>query len=113
MTGFHSYNFKEINAEELHHLVADKQAALIDVRSEGEVAQGVIQGARHIPLHLLPLKAQELKSDIPVIYYCRTGARSAQACMFMAAQGHHNSYNLQGGIMGWVQSGRTLSTATQ
>ena len=34
---------------------------MIDVRTEAEVAQGVIDGAIDIPLHLLPLRA----ADIP------------------------------------------------
>lgn len=105
------YGFAEIDAGGLMKLLENSEINLIDVRSEGEVAYGMIGGARHIPLHLLPLKATELDRNIPQIYYCRTGARSAQACAFMAAQGHKQCYNLQGGIMAWVQSGLALGKA--
>jgi rhodanese-related sulfurtransferase len=105
------YGFSEIDASSLLKLIGNSEVALIDVRGEGEVAYGMIEGARHIPLHLLPLKANEINKDIPHVYYCRTGARSAQACVFMAAQGHGKSINLQGGIMAWVQSGLNLAKA--
>lgn len=102
------YGFAEIDAGGLLKLMEGGKIELIDVRSEGEVAYGVIDGARHIPLHLLPLKAAEMDRNAAQVYYCRSGARSAQACAFMAAQGHKQCYNLQGGIMAWVQSGLGL-----
>ncbi|MBS4099208.1 MAG: rhodanese-like domain-containing protein [Sulfuricella sp.] len=102
------YGFAEIDTSGLVKLMESGQIDLIDVRSEGEVAYGIIDGARHIPLHLLPLKASEMDRNAAQVYYCRTGARSAQACAFMAAQGHKQCYNLQGGIMAWMQSGQGL-----
>ena len=84
-------------------------AHLIDVRTEAEVAQGMIDGAVHIPLHLLPLRAADIPQDKPVVIYCRTGARSSQACAFMAAQGFDNMHNLAGGIQSWARSGHPLS----
>jgi len=44
-----------------------------------------------------------------VVIYCRSGARSAQACAFMASKGYGNMHNLAGGIMAWARSGNTLS----
>jgi rhodanese-related sulfurtransferase len=88
-----------------------KNLALVDVRSDNEVAYGVIEGALHLPLHLLPIKADELDREVRTVFYCRSGARSAQACAFMAAKGHDNVYNLQGGIMAWMQSGLALAKA--
>ncbi|MFP5382365.1 MAG: rhodanese-like domain-containing protein [Gammaproteobacteria bacterium] len=40
---------------------------------------------------------------------CRSGARSAQACAFMASKGYGNMHNLSGGIMAWARSGNALS----
>ena len=34
--------------------------------------------------------------------YCRSGARSAQACMIMNASGIANTFNLVGGVMNWT-----------
>lgn len=102
--------FKEVDPAYVAELAA-KGAHLIDVRTEAEVAQGVIDGAIHIPLHLLPLRASDIPQDKPVVVYCRSGARSAQACAFMASKGYGNMYNLAGGIMAWARSGNTISAA--
>jgi rhodanese-related sulfurtransferase len=112
MFGSNMFGIKEIDVAGLHSLLSEKKKlALVDVRSENEVAYGVIEGALHLPLHLLPIKADELDKDVHTIFYCRSGARSAQACAFMAAKGHDNVYNLQGGIIAWAQSGLALAKA--
>ena len=98
--------FKEVDPD---FVIEATDAHLIDVRTEAEVAQGMIDGAVHIPLHLLPLRATDVPQDKPVIIYCRSGARSAQACAYMAAQGFPNMHNLAGGIMSWARSGNPLS----
>lgn len=100
--------FKEVDPNFVIEASAEG-AHLIDVRTEAEVAQGVIRGAVHIPLHLLPLRAADVPQDKPVVIYCRSGARSAQACAFMAAQGFPNMHNLAGGILSWARSGNSLS----
>lgn len=103
-------SFKEVDPNFVVEATA-KGAQLIDVRTEAEVAQGMIDGAIHIPLHLLPLRAADIPQDKPVVIYCRTGARSSQACAFMAAQGFSNMHNLAGGIQSWARSGHPLGSA--
>ena len=104
---FGMYNIKELDVDSLD---ANKvQIHLIDVRTEGEVSRGVIDGAIHIPLHMLPLRATEIPQDKPVVIYCNSGARSAQACAFMAAKGYDNLHNLAGGIMAWARSGKPIA----
>jgi rhodanese-related sulfurtransferase len=110
MYGSNMFGIKEIDVAGLRSLLSEKKnLALVDVRSDNEIAYGVIEGALHLPLHLLPIKADELDKDVHTIFYCRSGARSAQACAFMAAKGYDNVYNLQGGIMAWTQSGLALA----
>jgi len=101
------YGIKEVDVEFLQTHKDDIH--LIDVRTESEVARGVIDGAIHIPLHLLPLRAGEIPLDKKVIVYCNSGARSAQACAFMAARGYDNLHNLSGGIMAWARSGKPIA----
>ncbi len=105
------WNIKEIDAGELHQWLESGGDAvrLIDVRTPAEVAQGSIPGAEFIPLHLIPIKMTELKGDKKVVIYCRSGARSAQACAFLSAQGIDNTFNLRGGIIAWVQGGRAVA----
>ena len=102
--------FRELDPLDVKAIAASG-AHLIDVRTADEVAHGVIDGAIHIPLHLLPLRAADIPQDKPVVMYCRSGARSAQACSFMASKGYDNMHNLSGGIMAWAHSGNVLSQA--
>lgn len=81
---------------------------LLDVRSPAEFAQGMIPKGEQMPLHLLPLRADELDRNRELVLYCRSGARSAQACMFLRERGFHKVYNLRGGIMDWARHGLPL-----
>jgi len=78
---------------------------LIDVRTDREVERGLIPGARHIPLHTLPARLEEIGQGNPVVIYCQSGARSAQASNFLADNGWEQVYNLAGGISAWVARG--------
>ncbi len=104
-------SINEINVEELNAMMATEEETpvLVDVRSDAEVSQGAIPGAAHLPLHLLPMHINQLPQDKKVVFYCRSGARSAQACAFAANQGADNVYNLRGGIMAWVRGGQAVA----
>ncbi|MFN4263834.1 MAG: rhodanese-like domain-containing protein [Thioalkalivibrionaceae bacterium] len=106
------YGFQEISVDDLIARQAGGESIrLIDVRSAGETARGIIPGAELFPLHTLPLRLDELRSDIPVVVYCQSGARSAQACAFLVQQGLKNVASLQGGIMAWARSGQAIAAA--
>lgn len=97
---------KELDAQQLAvWMDAGEPIELIDVRTPAEASRGIIGDAENLPLHLLPIRVQDVVSKPKVVFYCRTGARSAQACMFMSNQGHPEVYNLRGGIMSWVRNG--------
>ncbi len=102
-------SINEVNGDELHSMITNDDVVLVDVRSHAEVAQGAIPGASHLPLHLLPLQLNQLPRDKKVVFYCRTGARSAQACLYAANQGSDNVINLRGGIIAWVREGRSVA----
>ncbi len=79
---------------------------LIDIRTPAEVAQGVIPNALTLPMHMIPLKLEYFTDPSKeFVIYCRTGSRSAQACMFLNQQGINNVSNLRGGIMSWARNG--------
>jgi rhodanese-related sulfurtransferase len=102
---------KEIEATELEARIAEgSDFLLLDIRSAGELAQGVLPDAEHIPMHLIPVRAAELPKDKDVILYCHSGARSYHACAYLAQQGFTNAINLRGGILGWARSGYRLET---
>lgn len=104
-------SIKEVDAFDLQQMQAGGEVVMIDVRTDVEFAQGSIQGAKHLPLHMLPLMADQLENEKPVVLICRSGARSAQACAFLAQKGFENVYNLRGGVMGWAQAGLALEAA--
>jgi rhodanese-related sulfurtransferase len=100
------YGVKEIDAMGLSALIdSDEDVHLIDVRSAGEYNQGIIKDGVFMPLHTLPLRLSDLPEDKTLIFYCRSGARSAQACMFLKQQTEREAINLRGGIISWYQSG--------
>ncbi|MDZ4202354.1 MAG: rhodanese-like domain-containing protein [Gallionella sp.] len=98
---------QEIDAPELARWVNDNdpQLRIIDVRQMQEIAMGTVPQAEALPLHTLPEKLNELSKDEKLVIVCRSGARSAQACLFLQQQGFSDVYNLRGGMMGWMQSG--------
>ena len=98
---------KEINASELAQWVneADHAIRVIDVRQMEEIAMGTVPKAEALPLHTLPARVQDFSREEKLVMVCRSGARSAQACMFLQQQGFSNVYNLRGGMIGWAQSG--------
>lgn len=97
---------KEIEPMELNEwLQQEVPPKLIDVRTPQEMAQASIANADAIPLALLALNFNEVPEDETVVFYCRTGARSGQACMFMEQKGYKNVYNLRGGIVSWARHG--------
>ncbi|MDH5179891.1 MAG: rhodanese-like domain-containing protein [Gammaproteobacteria bacterium] len=99
-------NIKELEASQLAEMLNNKaDVQVVDIRQPAEVAAGTVPGAEMMPMHTIPLRIQEIKQDKPVVLVCRSGARSAQACMFLAQQGFENVFNLRGGMMGWAGSG--------
>lgn len=101
-------SYKEIDSGALRTLMAEDDLILVDVRTADEASRGIIQGARHIPLHLLPLQAEQLQGTAPLVFYCHSGMRSAQASAWMANQGRDNVFNLRGGVLAWGAAGNTL-----
>ena len=96
-------NLRELSPQELHDW-SGESPQLIDVRSDGEVARGVIPGMVHIPMHMVPIKAaEELEPGRPVVVYCASGARSAQVGYYLVQNGFGEVYNLVGGIQAWAQ----------
>lgn len=76
---------------------------ILDVRQPEEHSEGHIPGCTLIPVGELPDRIGEVmqhKAD-DVIVYCRSGKRSAQACMLLELNGFENVKNLTGGMLAW------------
>jgi rhodanese-related sulfurtransferase len=108
------YPIQEIDSATLAQWLGDsRDVLLIDVRTPGEIYRGIIPTGKALPLNQLPYQADTLPRNGPVVFYCRTGARSAQACAFMMARGYQEVYNLRGGIMDWARHGQEITAATE
>ncbi|MFU2489390.1 rhodanese-like domain-containing protein [Thauera sp. WH-1] len=92
-------------------LVNREDAVIIDVREQGEYAQGHIPNARHIPLGELERRSKELEKwkTHPVILCCATGARSGTAIKQLKQAGFEKLFNLRGGMMEWQKAGQPVS----
>jgi rhodanese-related sulfurtransferase len=102
-------SYSEIEANELSNLMDQSKVLLVDVRNNEEVVHGMIAGAMHIQLALLPLQYEKLTKADTVIFYCHSGIRSAHAADFAVAKGIKGVHNLVGGVVAWAKSGHTLT----
>lgn len=85
-------------------LASDDKAVILDVRTDAEVAEGIIPNAIQIDIYKgqgFIYKLEELDKTKNYYVYCRSGARSGQACSIMNQMGFKNAYNLSGGILEW------------
>jgi rhodanese-related sulfurtransferase len=92
----------------LERLGAGEHVVLLDVRDESERLDGVIPGARVIPLGALETRRDELEGCDEVVCYCTSGVRSRDAARILRALGLHNATSLVGGVGAWTAAGGTL-----
>lgn len=85
----------------------DATTQLIDVREAHEHAAGRIAGGRLIELGRLSGEAASIDRDRPVIFYCRSGARSAMAAQAFSEAGY-DAHNMAGGLLEWAAAGLPL-----
>ena len=80
-------------------------AQLIDVRELYEREAGRIpDDTAHIEMDRLSDEAGSIDAGRPVVFYCRTGSRSALAAEAFSAAGY-DAHNLDGGLKAWVADG--------
>jgi rhodanese-related sulfurtransferase len=89
---------------EVAALVTQDGVQLIDVRTPEEHEAGRIEGDRLIELNDLAAQAGRIDQDRPVIFYCRTGARSAMATAAFLQAGF-DAHNMSGGMVAWEAAG--------
>ncbi len=96
---------EDITQEEWQELIKkDDNAIILDVRTEEEVEDGFIPDMLNIDIRLgqgFLDEVEKLDKSKNYYVYCRSGARSAQACTLMSQMGFETTYNLIGGFMNW------------
>ena len=88
---------------ELATIIKEKSPSIVDVRQGFECIFGKAKDAVNIPLGEIPNRLEEFKAmKKPIVVYCRSGNRSAQAMQFLKTNGINEVYN--GGSVGDVKS---------
>lgn len=85
-----------------------EQVQVVDVREPYEREAGHIADTRHIPMVELTSRAAEIDRELPVVFYCRVGARSDMAAQAFRASGY-TALSMRGGLVRWADENRPLS----
>jgi len=102
---------KSASAKELKQWLEAGEAILVDVREADEWAQSHIKGATHIPLAQVSLDKMPAFAGKKLVMQCKAGGRSRAACGKLTNETSDLSvYNLEGGILSWIQAGYKVST---
>ena len=92
----------DISVEDLKALLdRDAKFEFIDVREVGEFAVSNL-GAELVPLSTVPERITTLDPAAHIVVHCKSGGRSAHAVKIMRAHGFMNTWNVQGGMIAWI-----------
>ncbi|XP_063001900.1 thiosulfate:glutathione sulfurtransferase [Elgaria multicarinata webbii] len=110
---------KAISYEDMKQLVTGGRAWIFDVRSPGEVANGRIANAVHIPVaeveqaFRMDPEAFKMKYGVAkpqtgeenLVFYCQLGLRGARATEKAISLGYAKARNYAGGYKEWSEKG--------
>lgn len=81
-------------------------ATLIDVREPDEHARERIPGARNMPLSQIEEAEFAVQQGKPVLFHCRSGARTAESADHLSAKaGICEAFVVEGGLDAWKRAG--------
>lgn len=95
-----------ISPEQAKRLM-DQGAMLVDIREADEHAREKITGARHLPLSKLDEADLAVHAGKPVIFHCRSGARTLANAPRLADKIDEDceAYVVAGGLDAWKRAG--------
>ena len=88
----------------------DAGAFILDIRTEGEYAEGHIEGAVNIPLRSLTANMDQIPTDVQVIVHCKSGFRAALSVPVLHVLGFDNVKAFTGSYLAWVEAGEPVVT---
>ena len=109
-TGKGRVQMQDLSSQEFKKWLDTKrrQAFLLDVRTQAEYDEGHIsQPDARIDYREIRQNLDQLPQDkdMPILVYCRSGNRSAQAAQTLLDLGYTQVYNLEKGILDWQAQG--------
>ena len=104
--------YKNFTSGQFQELIKDANVQLVDVRTIAEYGEGHIPNSLNIDVKdeaAFPLAVDELlNKEKPVAVYCRSGRRSRTAAEYLIKKGFKKVYNLDKGILNWMEEGREI-----
>ena len=104
--------YKNLTSAQFEQLIKDSNIQLVDVRTVAEYGEGHIPNSLNIDVKdeaAFPIAVDELlNKEKPVAVYCRSGRRSRTAAEFLIKKGFKKVYNLDKGILNWMEEGREI-----
>jgi rhodanese-related sulfurtransferase len=112
LSGCGSSNAKKVSPKEFSEVTQQAGIVVLDVRTPEEFAEGHLANAINIDFQSGNFEEEISKLDKSKTYavYCRSGNRSGQAVKDMSDLGFTNIYDMDGGIIDWVNAGGQLVT---
>jgi rhodanese-related sulfurtransferase len=101
----------KINPAEAKRLL-EQGAILVDIREADEHAREKLAGARHLPLSKLDEAELAVHEGKPVIFHCRSGARTQSNAPRLAGKigDTCEAFIIDGGLEAWKQAGLPVVT---
>lgn len=96
---------KPVTPAEARRLI-ESGAKLVDIRDRDEHAREHIPGAVNVPL----AEIDRLQADCPVIFHCRSGARTGANATRLALAANAPCYVVEGGMEAWRRAGFEVKT---
>lgn len=84
-----------------------EELVLIDCREQNEWDEAHIEAAQFLPLSNFDEEMKKLsgKEQATIVCQCRSGKRSLTAASKLQDEGFETLFNLDGGILAWIEAG--------
>lgn len=93
--------YRELTPQEALERLQSAEVVVLDVRTLPEWVGGHIPGAKHIPLHELAGRYQELDPEVETLVVCQHGVRSQAAGQWLVQAGFDDVVNVRYGMSRW------------
>ena len=114
-TGKQKEEYKNLSSAQFEELIKDSNVQLLDVRTLEEHMEGHIPGSKLINVkdeNFASCVDELLSKEKKVAVYCRSGRRSRTAADILVKKGF-KVYNLDKGILNWIEEGRDIEKAEE
>jgi thiosulfate sulfurtransferase len=99
-------SFQRIDVATAKQLIAERGAAVVDIRDPMSYERGHIENAIHVGDHNVQEFVQTADRNVPVIVCCFHGNSSQGAAAYFDEQGFVETFSLDGGYEAWRSASR-------